>query len=362
MNLPPSATVFRSCVKKPSAQVSHVSWKPIVSIRNDGIHYVQDKSVKFTCFHPCAPCLEVSSSCQLSIEDLPDKLWLPIKVFLHAKIAQGDFTDGSHQISRIWGNVNQNERVLMEKLPGRKGWNSKDFVIMSSKRAPRTVDFPTITIRCEIWIEFQTMTTDRTEKNALSQLSDMFTRQTRCDVQFCFDDKNCSFGAHKAVLSARSPVFDSMFQQDEKIERINIGGLESEIFKELVHFIYSGRIDRPLDEESAQKLYQAAAQYEINDLQDECIVFLLPLLHVDNAIRLLVWSHLNSAISIKERSLCVIGHHGQAICNSIDWEMLTKKYPELSVMATRRMMVGLNIDNKSNLQIDSYPVLVNYPY
>ncbi|XP_045032566.1 uncharacterized protein LOC116926900 isoform X2 [Daphnia magna] len=189
-----------------------------------------------------------------------------------------------------------------------------------------------------LWIEF--VTSNMGEKKALKQVTDLYVEQIYCDVQFSLRGEQ-QIGSHRNILAARSPVFAAMFQHDMKeatTGQVHMEDSEPDVFKQLLHYIYSGRISTPLTDAMAQSLFVVADKYEIQDLKEECVIFLLTCLRMDNVVGLLVWSYLYSVEELKEVTLTFMAHHGKEICLLKDWEELAKNYPELSVLATRRMM------------------------
>ncbi len=188
---------------------------------------------------------------------------------------------------------------------------------------------------CLLWIEFDNFSGG--ERNALKQLTDMYVQQICCDFHFCFQD-NESIGGHSHILAARSPVFAAMFRNEMKepnIGKVNVDDIRPDIFKQLLHYIYSGRLFEPLIETTAQSLYIAADKYDIGDLKKECIRFLLPCIQVNNAINFMVWAYLHSVDELKNAALTFMAEHGKEICLLKDWEELTKNYPNLCVEASR---------------------------
>ncbi|XP_057367357.1 uncharacterized protein LOC130688395 isoform X2 [Daphnia carinata] len=189
-----------------------------------------------------------------------------------------------------------------------------------------------------LWIEFET--SNMAEKKALKQVTDLYIEQIYCDVQFAFRGEQ-QIGGHRNILATRSPVFAALFQNDleEKTTgQVKIEDCELDVFKQFLHYIYSGRILTPLTDANAQSLFVVADKYDIQDLKEECITFLLTCVKMNNVVGLLVWSHLYSVEALKEVVLTFIDHNGKEICFLKDWEELAKNYPELSVLATRRMM------------------------
>lgn len=92
------------------------------------------------------------------------------------------------------------------------------------------------------------------------------------------------FRVHKAILAARSPVFASMFQQivtEGPIHCIDIPDYSAETFKIFLFYLYTGATES-LSSENVFSLYRAAEKYEIGDLKDECLLYMINFLSVDN--------------------------------------------------------------------------------
>ena len=68
-----------------------------------------------------------------------------------------------------------------------------------------------------------------------------------------------------------------MFQQEmtqKKTGQVNIQDIQPD--KQLLHYIYSGRLFVPLTETTAQPLFVAVDKYNIfSDLKEKCVDFLL---------------------------------------------------------------------------------------
>ncbi|GFP88507.1 BTB/POZ and math domain-containing protein 5 [Phtheirospermum japonicum] len=104
----------------------------------------------------------------------------------------------------------------------------------------------------------------------------------RCDVVFNVRGEE-RFSAHKVILSARSPVFRSMFVASDQRELV-ITSMEPRVFKSLLHFIYSDTL--PEDERAlvvdgyafgtavsstfGANLLAAADEYDIKRLKSIC--------------------------------------------------------------------------------------------
>ena len=212
------------------------------------------------------------------------------------------------------------------------------------------------TITCLLWIEFEPLPGNQI--NVVKQLTEMFIQQKDCDTLFTFDDEE-SIGGHRSILSARSSVFASILRQEEaKAVKIHILDVTSDIFKMLLYYIYAGQLPIRLTQTYAQQLYEAASKYGVEDLQMECLNFLLSLVSVENAISLMVWSHLNSIEKLRDATLKFIAHHGEQIRKQKQWKELIENYPELSLLVIRDT-IGQVMKRCAIITKQSEPVEVN---
>ena len=245
--------------------------------------------------------------------------------------------DDSKKPRAVWANLIGSDKKIhtLTKSSSDHSWKSEKF---NGSFAFGLVWKP---ITCMLWIEFETCGTG--EKTALKQLTELYVQQNQCDVQFYFEGGE-KIGGHVYILSARSSVFAAMFHnniQVSKTGKVDIKDVQPEIFKQLLHYIYSGRISTPLTEYTARSLFIVADKCDVNDLKNECVVFLLSVIRIDNAIRLMVWAHLYSVDGLEKACLTFIAQNGKAICLLKDWEELTKNYPELCVLAIRGIVEHL---------------------
>jgi hypothetical protein len=103
----------------------------------------------------------------------------------------------------------------------------------------------------------------------LKQLTDIYANQSNCDIQFLFQDGQ-KIGGHISILAARSPVFAAMINnQPTKTDPVLINDTQPDIFKEVLHFIYSGRTKVPLTQDTACSLFTAAEKYDVTGLKEE---------------------------------------------------------------------------------------------
>lgn len=88
--------------------------------------------------------------------------------------------------------------------------------------------------------------------------------------------KDREFNVHKAILTARSLVFDKMFSHN--LSETNCGivpieDCEPSVFEEFLLFVYTGRTQY-LSSDNACELYYVADKYDLPEMKEECISFL----------------------------------------------------------------------------------------
>lgn len=120
--------------------------------------------------------------------------------------------------------------------------------------------------------------------------------------------------------------------------QVDISDIEFEVFKELLHYIYSGRIEKPLTQEMAQSLFVAADKYEIVDLKDECSEIVISNMKIENAISLMIWSYTHSFNRVLMGTFSTAAQYKEKICQKEEWKTLLLNFPDLCIQATQRMM------------------------
>ncbi|KAJ3704864.1 hypothetical protein LUZ61_008569 [Rhynchospora tenuis] len=111
------------------------------------------------------------------------------------------------------------------------------------------------------------------------------------DVTFEVDGE--IFTAHRLVLSARSLVFKAQFFGsrivESKLKSILIKDIKPEIFKAMLHFIYSDSLPHMSDKDipivtQIQQLYKVADTYALDGLKAVCEKVLMRSVSVDTVI------------------------------------------------------------------------------
>ena len=188
-----------------------------------------------------------------------------------------------------------------------------------------------------LWIDFGTSTEN--EPNVVNEIAKMFLNQTRCDVTFHFSDGQ-TIGAHVLILSAGSPVFSTLFKPSDTTEKkVEIANITYEIFGDMLIYLYTGKVPKLIekDDKMVQLLHEAADAFEVEKLKRECIDVLLKRITTENAINLLVWSHLQSTGKLFETTMEFLVSNLRELCYKPQWNKLASDFPDLCVMVTQRI-------------------------
>merc|ERR1712212_71733 len=121
-----------------------------------------------------------------------------------------------------------------------------------------------------------------------ADLSRQFLREETADVWFEIGDEVVP--AHKWILQARVEVFEKMLSsemQEASTNRIRILDTDSQTFKRMLKFLYSGQFPDDL-ESSADALLPVTEKYDIQELKDACASTLKTGLTKENVVQTLI--------------------------------------------------------------------------
>lgn len=122
------------------------------------------------------------------------------------------------------------------------------------------------------------------------------------------------FPVHKAILSARSRVFQAMFEHkmlENERSRVEIEDIDSDIMIEILRFIYTGKAQN-LDK-LADALLPAADKYCLERLKVQCEEMLCTTIDRDNVADILILADLHSATQLRQQAIDFINTHSQGI-------------------------------------------------
>ena len=166
-------------------------------------------------------------------------------------------------------NVTAKNRIFSEG----SGWGFKKFIEIQTLKSHEDTILPDGTLT--VFFESEGVK-DKSKDPTMCLIDDL--------EKFSFNDefsdieihcKDIKIKAHKAILGSRSSVFKAMFTNSCKESQtgcVNIDNMEPEVLKDLITFIYSGKVKKL--EDNAADLFVAAHMYMIESLTGWIYVFL----------------------------------------------------------------------------------------
>lgn len=167
-------------------------------------------------------------------------------------------------------------------------------------------------------------------------LSQLYDSSAFSDVTLVVADKQ--FHVHKAVLAARSCVFNAMFEHDmeeSKQNRVEIQDCDQEVVTEMLRFIYTGKA--PNLSRMADELLAAADKYALERLKVLCEEALCTNLSIDNVCDVLALADLHSAEQLKIHAIDFVNSHATDVMDTVGWRDLVQSHPPLVAEAFRAL-------------------------
>ncbi|XP_070547091.1 speckle-type POZ protein-like [Ptychodera flava] len=167
-------------------------------------------------------------------------------------------------------------------------------------------------------------------------LGALWEKSSFSDVTLCVNGRE--YQAHKAILAARSMVFNAMFEHDmeeKKLNRVEITDVDHEVLREMLRFIYTGKA--PNLEKMADDLLAAADKYALERLKVMCEEALCSNLSVDNVCEVLVLADLHSADQLKGVAIDFINSHAMDVMDTNGWKTMVQNHPHLVADAFRAL-------------------------
>lgn len=164
----------------------------------------------------------------------------------------------------------------------------------------------------------------------------LFERALYSDVTLSVAGRE--FQAHKAILAARSPVFNAMFEhemEERKHNRVEISDVDQDVFFEMLRFVYTGKVSN-LDK-MADELLSAADKYALDRLKVMCEESLCSSLSVENVSEILVLADLHSADQLRTHAIDFINSHPTDVLETTGWKTMVQNHPHLVADAFRAL-------------------------
>uniref|UniRef100_A0A8C4QUD9 Speckle type BTB/POZ protein like n=1 Tax=Eptatretus burgeri TaxID=7764 RepID=A0A8C4QUD9_EPTBU len=169
-----------------------------------------------------------------------------------------------------------------------------------------------------------------------NDMGDLWESNRFADCCLCVCGRE--FNAHKAILAARSAVFNAMFKhemEETKKNRVEIKDVEPEVFKEMLRFVYTGRA--PNLEKMADDLLAAADKYALDRLKVMCEEALCVNLSVENVADTLILADLHSAEQLRAHSIDFINSHATDVLDTTGFKSMILSHPHLVADAFRAL-------------------------
>lgn len=174
----------------------------------------------------------------------------------------------------------------------------------------------------------------------INRLSDDFKKlledeSLNSDVLLACGD--CSFPAHKNVLSSRSDVFKTMLQSDmmeSSTGSVEIADIEPTTFKEFLGYIYTGKLPE-LTVELATELYEVGDKYAVDALKARCGDILKENVTLENACGLLILADRHSDPEFKEYVMRYIVKEEIPLVSE-EWSDFCSGHPDLAIEILNR--------------------------
>lgn len=134
---------------------------------------------------------------------------------------------------------------------------------------------------------------------------------------------------HKAILSARSPVFRTKFSTGKKYKKcITISYISDEALLDLINFIYSA-IFEFRNIELVRELYKVSYEYEVEDLFETCSKYLTEGINADNALNLVRLAYDYNDENLKYFAMDFLSDNMTEIKTTEVWKSYSENHPNI---------------------------------
>ena len=176
------------------------------------------------------------------------------------------------------------------------------------------------------------------ERQVLTHLSNLLDTQSMADVTFIFENEKID--AHSAIVVSASPVICAMLENNNFEEgvtkEVKIDGIDPVVFKELLRYLYTGKV--PKLDEMTEALFLAAHIYHIESLKNFCEQRLIKKLNIDAVVRYLVLARLYNAPQLLEASLMLMEENKKEVKARPEWKEMNRNHPNIFFLAANRMI------------------------
>lgn len=174
-------------------------------------------------------------------------------------------------------------------------------------------------------------------------LTKLFNGNLMTDVQLvCGDNK---FHAHKLILASRSNVFSAMFENkmaESKSGVICIEDIDASVMSVFLKYLYSGKIDDELPEDTIIKLYAVGDKYAVYALMKICSNFMAKNLTQENFSKILTLADLHNDKELQGEVADFVIKHGE-ILKMDSWISFSEAHLKLANQIYQKYIMSLSM-------------------
>ncbi|XP_044985315.1 BTB/POZ and MATH domain-containing protein 2-like [Hordeum vulgare subsp. vulgare] len=202
-----------------------------------------------------------------------------ISIFLHLRSACAEDVKANFTLSLLDENRepvlsytrNQGTHTFSRKAPN---WGYHNLMKKAKLEKSEHLRDDCLTIRCDVTVMKEILHEEETRASPDDlhrHLGDLLESKDAADLTFQVGGE--IFPAHRCVMVARSSVFKAELlgaMEESSSSTIKIYDMEPDVFKALLHFIYTDKVSPVVDVVMASHLLVAADRYNIDRLKQIC--------------------------------------------------------------------------------------------
>lgn len=161
----------------------------------------------------------------------------------------------------------------------------------------------------------------------IQNFKNLLDNESGCDVTLKTSDHE--FRAHRIILSARSPVFASMFQHDmaeKKSGEVDVSDCATSGFEVFLQYMYSGNTDT-MSPSNVLDLYYIADKYQVCDLKSDCVEYMKNNLAVYNFCDVIALSLRHNESDLQRFATRFFCKNVKKIVKTVQWQKYMAENP-----------------------------------
>ncbi|XP_011302108.1 speckle-type POZ protein [Fopius arisanus] len=196
----------------------------------------------------------------------------------------------------------------------------------------------TVTVHCEIDMPLKAISkvidggksqNQKTQRSELSRdYSVLLNQGNFSDMTIIVEGERLS--AHKAILSARSPVFATLFDNSKnETTQVKIDNTEVAVVRAMLEYIYTGDVENLKEFLLIHELLATADKFKLFGLKSICGDILSKNLNAENVADVMVLSDVHGIDQLKKLTIEFIKKHFEDVMVTEGYKKLKEKSPAL---------------------------------